>query len=205
MLNIENLRFDNNGLIPAVIQDASTKAVLTVAYMNRDSLERTVETGQTWFFSRSRNELWHKGETSGHFQLVKEIRADCDGDALLIEAVPLGPACHTGETSCFYRSLVEVEMEDSRSVIEKLFETVKERKANPKEGSYTNYLFDKGIDKILKKVGEETSEVIIAAKNSSKEELIYETADLFYHMTVLLVSQGIEPSDIASELLKRVK
>lgn len=205
MLNIENLRFDNNGLIPAVIQDASTKALLMVAYMNRDSLEKTIETGQTWFFSRSRNELWHKGETSGHFQLVKEIRVDCDGDALLIEAVPLGPACHTGETSCFYRSLVEVEMEDSRSVIEKLFETVKERKANPKEGSYTNYLFDKGIDKILKKVGEETSEVIIATKNSSKEELIYETADLFYHMTVLLVSQGIEPSDIASELLKRVK
>lgn len=205
MLNIENLRFDNNGLIPAVIQDASTKAVLTVAYMNRESLERTIETGQTWFFSRSRNELWHKGETSGHFQLVKEIRADCDGDALLIEVKPLGPACHTGEISCFYRSLVEFQREDSRSVIEKLFETVKERKANPKEGSYTNYLFDKGIDKILKKVGEETSEVIIAAKNSSKEELIYETADLFYHMTVLLVSQGIEPSDIASELLKRVK
>ena len=202
-MNLEDLRFDSNGLITAVIQDVSTKEVLMVAYMNEESLHKTIETGQTWFFSRSRNELWHKGETSGNFQHVKGIRYDCDGDALLIEVEPLGPSCHTGEKSCFYRGIVE--SEPIVSVISQLFDTVKIRKANPKEGSYTNYLFDKGIDKILKKVGEETSEVIIAAKNSSKEELIYETADLVYHMTVLLVNQGIDPIEISNELKKRVK
>jgi phosphoribosyl-ATP pyrophosphohydrolase/phosphoribosyl-AMP cyclohydrolase len=202
-MNLEDLRFDSNGLITAVIQDVSTKEVLMVAYMNEESLHKTIETGQTWFFSRSRNELWHKGETSGNFQHVKGIRYDCDGDALLIEVEPLGPSCHTGEKSCFYRGIVE--SEPIVSVISRLFDTVKIRKANPKEGSYTNYLFDKGIDKILKKVGEETSEVIIAAKNNSKEELIYETADLVYHMTVLLVNQGIDPIEISNELKKRVK
>lgn len=202
-MNLEDLSFDSNGLITAVIQDVTTKEVLMVAYMNEESLHKTIETGQTWFFSRSRNELWHKGETSGNFQQVKGIRYDCDGDALLIEVEPLGPSCHTGERSCFYRSIVESEPNDS--VISRLFETVRERKANPKAGSYTNYLFDKGIDKILKKVGEETSEVIIAAKNNSKEELIYETADLVYHMTVLLVNQGIDPIEISNELKKRVK
>lgn len=202
-MNLEDLRFDSNGLITAVIQDVSTKEVLMVAYMNEESLHKTIETGQTWFFSRSRNELWHKGETSGNFQHVKGIRYDCDGDALLIEVEPLGPSCHTGEKSCFYRGIVE--SEPIVSVISQLFDTVKIRKANPKEGSYTNYLFDKGIDKILKKVGEETSEVIIAAKNNSKEELIYETADLVYHMTVLLVNQGIDPIEISNELKKRVK
>jgi phosphoribosyl-AMP cyclohydrolase / phosphoribosyl-ATP pyrophosphohydrolase len=183
-------------LITTVVQDFSTKEVLMVAYMNQESLEQTIKTGQTWFFSRSRNELWHKGETSGNYQSVKGIRYDCDGDALLIEVEPLGPACHTGEKSCFYRNIVESESTLVHSVISRLFETVKERKANPKEGSYTQYLFNKGIDKILKKVGEETSEVIIAAKNNSKEELIYETADLVYHMTVLLVNQGIDIKDI---------
>ena len=178
-MNLEELSFDSNGLITAVIQDVTTKEVLMVAYMNEESLRKTIETGQTWFFSRSRNELWHKGETSGNFQHVKGIRYDCDGDALLIEVEPQGPSCHTGEQSCFYRSIVE--SEPNSSVISRLFVTVKERKANPKAGSYTNYLFDKGIDKILKKVGEETSEVIIASKNNSKEELIYETADLVYH------------------------
>ena len=202
-MNLEDLSFDSNGLITAVIQDVSTKEILMVAYMNEESLHKTIETGQTWFFSRSRNELWHKGETSGNFQHVKGIRYDCDGDALLIEVEPLGPSCHTGERSCFYRSIVE--SEPNGSVISRLFETVKERKANPKAGSYTNYMFDKGIDKILKKVGEETSEVIIAAKNNSKEELIYETADLVYHMTVLLVNQGIDPIEISNELKKRVK
>lgn len=202
-MNLEDLNFDSNGLITAVIQDVSTKEVLMVAYMNEESLRKTIETGQTWFFSRSRNELWHKGETSGNFQQVKGIRYDCDGDALLIEVEPQGPSCHTGERSCFYRSIVE--SEPNSSVISQLFETVKERKANPKAGSYTNYLFDKGIDKILKKVGEETSEVIIAAKNNSKEELIYETADLVYHMSVLLVNQGIDPIEISNELKKRVK
>jgi phosphoribosyl-ATP pyrophosphohydrolase/phosphoribosyl-AMP cyclohydrolase len=201
---MDDLQFDSNGLITTVIQDADSKEVLMVAYMNRESLDRTIQTGQTWFFSRSRNELWHKGETSGNFQTVTSIRYDCDGDALLIEVKPMGPACHTGKKSCFYRSITEDEG-NKLNIIEQLFETVKERKAHPKEGSYTNYLFDKGIDKILKKVGEETSEVIIAAKNNSKEELIYETADLVYHMTVLLVNQGIDPNDIAKELLKRVK
>ena len=204
-MSINDIRFDKDGLITTVVQDFSTKEVLMVAYMNQESLEQTIKTGQTWFFSRSRNELWHKGETSGNFQMVKGIRYDCDGDALLIEVEPQGPACHTGEKSCFYRSVVQCESKPVLSEISRLFETVKERKANPKEGSYTQYLFDKGIDKILKKVGEETSEVIIAAKNNSKEELIYETADLVYHMTVLLVNQGIDVKDITDELKKRVK
>ena len=204
-MSINDIRFDKDGLITTVVQDFSTKEVLMVAYMNQESLEQTIKTGQTWFFSRSRNELWHKGETSGNFQMVKEIRYDCDGDALLIEVEPQGPACHTGERSCFYRSVVQGESKPVLSEISRLFETVKERKAFPKEGSYTQYLFDKGIDKILKKVGEETSEVIIAAKNNSKEELIYETADLVYHMTVLLVNQGIDVKDITDELKKRVK
>jgi phosphoribosyl-ATP pyrophosphohydrolase/phosphoribosyl-AMP cyclohydrolase len=204
-MSINDICFDKDGLITTVVQDFSTKEVLMVAYMNQESLEQTIKTGQTWFFSRSRNELWHKGETSGNFQLVKEIRYDCDGDALLIEVEPQGPACHTGEISCFYRSIVQAESKPALSEISRLFETVKERKAHPKEGSYTQYLFDKGIDKILKKVGEETSEVIIAAKNNSKEELIYETADLVYHMTVLLVNQGIDVKDITDELKKRVK
>lgn len=204
MRSLDDLQFDSNGLITTVIQDADSREVLMVAYMNRESLDRTIQTGQTWFFSRSRNELWHKGETSGNFQTVRSIRYDCDGDALLIEVDPMGPACHTGKLSCFYRSITKDEG-NKLNIIEQLFETVKERKAHPKEGSYTNYLFDKGIDKILKKVGEETSEVIIAAKNISKEELIYETADLVYHMTVLLVNQGIDPQDIAKELLIRVK
>lgn len=204
-MSINDIRFDKDGLITTVVQDFSTKDVLMVAYMSKDSLEKTIATGQTWFYSRSRNELWHKGETSGNFQTVKRIRYDCDGDALLIEVDPSGPACHTGETSCFYRKLVESDSNPAISEISRLFETVKQRKANPKEGSYTQYLFSKGIDKILKKVGEETSEVIIAAKNNSKEELIYETADLVYHMTVLLVNQGIEMKDITDELKKRVK
>lgn len=204
-MKIDDIRFDDNGLITAVVQDINTKDVLMVAYMNQEALNQTIQSGQTWFFSRSRNELWHKGETSGNFQDVKSIRYDCDGDALLIEVEPKGPACHTGANSCFFRTIVQSEPLSSASIITRLFETVKERKANPKEGSYTNYLFDKGIDKILKKVGEETSEVIIAAKNDSKEELIYETADLVYHMTVLLIEQGIDAQEIANELKKRVK
>jgi phosphoribosyl-AMP cyclohydrolase / phosphoribosyl-ATP pyrophosphohydrolase len=204
-MSISDIRFDSYGLVTAVVQDVNTKEVLMVAYMNQKALDQTILTGQTWFFSRSRNQLWHKGETSGNFQSVKAIRYDCDGDALLIEVEPLGPACHTGEQSCFFRSIIHDESTENISVITRLFETVKERKANPKEGSYTNYLFDKGIDKILKKVGEETSEVIIAAKNDSKDELIYETADLVYHMTVLLVEKGINPQEIAAELKKRVK
>jgi phosphoribosyl-ATP pyrophosphohydrolase/phosphoribosyl-AMP cyclohydrolase len=204
-MSINDIRFDSNGLVTAVVQDAFSKEVLMVAYMNQEALNQTVKSGQTWFFSRSRNELWHKGDTSGNYQTVKAIRYDCDGDALLIEVEPLGPACHTGEQSCFYRNIIQGELTENVSIISRLFETVKERKANPKEGSYTNYLFDKGIDKILKKVGEETSEVIIAAKNDSKDELIYETADLVYHMTVLLVEKGIDPQEIAKELNKRVK
>lgn len=204
-MSISEIRFDSQGLITAVVQDHLTKEVLMVAYMNKESLEQTIKTSQTWFFSRSRNELWHKGETSGNFQVVKGIRYDCDGDALLIEVEPQGPACHTGRPSCFYRNILESETKAEASVITQLFETVKERKAHPKEGSYTQYLFDKGVDKILKKVGEETSEVIIAAKNESKEELIYETADLVYHMAVLLVNQGIDLKDIADELKKRAK
>ena len=195
-----NLKFDEKGLIPAIVQDARTGKVLMMAYMNEESLEITKKEGRACFWSRSRRELWRKGETSGNVQKVVSIKTDCDGDCLLIVVEPAGPACHTGEESCFFN-----EIHDGADVFtyEGLYELIKGRKENPKEGSYTTYLFDKGLEKILKKVGEETSEVIIGAMKKSKEETIYEIADLAYHVMVLMAEMGISLNDIRAELASR--
>lgn len=202
---IKNIKFDEKGLVPAVVQDSETGAVLMMAYMNEESLLKTVKTKETWFFSRSRNELWNKGATSGNTQAVVEMSYDCDGDTILVKVVQKGVACHTGEYSCFFNNIVESESDASYDVLERLYALVKDRKENPVEGSYTNYLFDKGVDKILKKVGEESAEVIIGAKNDSAEEVIYEASDLVYHMVVLLVQMGVSISDIKRELNNRHK
>ena len=194
-MNIENIKFDEKGLVPAIVQDYYTKEVLTLAYMNRESLEITLKEKKTCFYSRSRQELWLKGETSGNYQHVVSIKYDCDGDALLIEVTKDGPACHTGEESCFYNSLFESE-DYSGFTAEKLYKLIEERKTNPSEKSYTSYLFEKGIDKILKKVGEEATEVIIGAKNNDNEELKYEIADLYYHTLVLMIEQGLTIQDM---------
>lgn len=200
---LENIKYDSNGLVPAVVQDAVTKQVLMLAYMNEESIKKTLETNKTWFFSRSRNELWNKGATSGHTQTVKRMSYDCDGDSILLEVIQVGPACHTGEKSCFFNEMYA--SEDRVFELPQLFNLIKNRKATPLEGSYTNYLFDKGIDKILKKVGEEAAEVIIAAKNPDVVELQYEVSDLVYHTLVLMVERGLELKDIAEELKKRLK
>lgn len=196
------IKFDEMGLIPAIIQDYYTKKVLTLAYMNKESLGITMLEGRTCFFSRSRNELWRKGETSGNFQKVVNITADCDGDALVIEVIKDGPACHTGEESCFFDSIYQTEGNGKFSYDE-LYEMLKQRKKSPKEGSYTTYLFEKGKDKILKKIGEECTEVIIGAAKNERAETIYEIADLAYHVMVLMVEEGIEMKDISAELGKR--
>jgi len=198
----ENLRFDSQGLIPAVVTDYYTKQVLTVAYMNRESLEITMKEGRTCFFSRSRKELWRKGETSGNTQEVVNITADCDGDALVVEVIKKGPACHTGRESCFFQSVYQSETTNAFSV-NQLYEMIADRKENPKNGSYTNYLFDKGIEKILKKVGEESAEVIIAAAREKREEIIYEVSDLAYHLMVMMVESGVRPEEIVKELAGR--
>lgn len=201
---IENIKFNGHGLVPAVVQDVYTREVLMLAYMNEESLKKTMETGETWFFSRSRNELWNKGATSGHTQIVKKMSYDCDGDTILVEVEQIGGiACHTGAKSCFFNTMYETE--EKVFELGKLFQLIKDRKAEPVEGSYTNYLFDKGIDKILKKVGEECAEVIIAAKNPDLTELQYELSDLVYHSMVLMVERGLELKDIAEELKKRLK
>lgn len=197
-----DLKFDDKGLIPAVVQDYYTKQVLTVAYMNREALDITMKEGYTCFFSRSRQELWRKGETSGNRQKVVNITADCDGDALTVEVVKAGPACHTGAESCFFNEIYQAEDETPFSY-EGLYQMIQGRKTEPKEGSYTTYLFDKGMDKILKKVGEECTEVIIAGAKADKEETIYEIADLAYHVMVMMVEQGIELKDVTAELAKR--
>lgn len=196
------LKFDEKGLIPAVVQDYYSKQVLTVAYMNEEALEITLKEGRTCFFSRSRNELWRKGEVSGNYQQVVSITADCDGDALVIEVIKSGPACHTGEESCFFNP-VYVSQEVTPFSYSGLYNMIKERKTDPQQGSYTTYLFDKGIEKILKKVGEESTEVIIAGAKDNKEETVYEIADLAYHIMVMMVEQGIEMKDITAELGKR--
>ena len=201
-VNIETLAFDSNGLIPAIVQDAITRQVLTLAYMNRESLEKTIETKETWFYSRSRKKLWNKGETSGNKQEVKKISYDCDQDALLVQVDPLGPACHKGEESCFHQSLYTNEV-PSKEIIPTLVDKIKDRKENPIEGTYTTYLFEQGIDKILKKVGEESSEVIIASKNDDHGELTGEMADLTYHMLVLMEETGVSLADIKKVLIKR--
>lgn len=209
MIKLEDLKFDERGLIPAIIQDVDTKEVLMLAYMNDDSLKKTLSTGETWFWSRSRKELWHKGETSGHIQKVKSISYDCDGDTLLIQVEQVGVACHTGARSCFFNLLYLYEEERGEKIdsdiIERLYEIITDRKVNPKENSYTNYLLDEGLDKILKKIGEEAAEVIIAAKNPDRDELIYETGDLLYHLLVLLNKKDVVPREIFAELGNRFR
>ena len=202
MINISELKFDKNGLIPAVVVDAVSGKVLTLAYMNEESLKITMEKKLTCFFSRSRGELWLKGETSGNYQHVVSITADCDKDALVVSVRRDGPACHTGEESCFFNPVYENEdMKDfSLSALMKLIEG---RKTERTEGSYTTYLFDKGLDKILKKVGEESTEVIIGAKGGDKKETIYEIADLTYHLLVLMIEMGISLEDVHDELASR--
>jgi len=213
---IENIKFDEKGLVPAIIQDNKSGQVLMMAYMNRESLAKTMETGRTWFYSRSRQQLWMKGEESGHIQEVKEILYDCDQDTLLIKVEQTGVACHTGHYSCFYRdiegnetepSLIDTEKiyasEQGPGILYELYDIISDRKEKMPEGSYTSYLFDKGLDKILKKVGEENAEVIIAAKNREKSEVVYEVSDLIYHLLVLLVEQRVELGDIFAELKSR--
>ncbi len=202
MLNINELKFDERGLIPAIVVDAITKKVLTLAYMSRESLAISMERGLTCFFSRSRGELWLKGETSGNYQHIVSITADCDNDALVVVVDKDGPACHTGTDSCFTHPVYD-SPELSEFSIDGLYELISERREHPKEGSYTNYLFDKGIDKILKKIGEECTEVIIAAKADDKRETVYEIADLAYHTLVLMLEMGITPADIHRELASR--
>ena len=202
MLNIDELRFDSQGLIPAIVVDAQSKKVLTLAYMNRESLEISVKEGRTCFWSRSRRELWRKGETSGNIQHIIDITTDCDRDALVVTVNKDGPACHLGTDSCFNDKVYESGTSAPFSV-EGLYTLLQGRKATLPEGSYTTYLFQKGLDKILKKVGEESTEVIIAGKAEDKPETIYEIADLMYHVMVLMVELGISVEEVLSELASR--
>ncbi len=203
-MDINQVKFDDKGLVPVVTQDIKTNAVLMVAYMNAESLQKTLESGDMWYYSRSRQQLWRKGETSGHVQKLHELKIDCDGDTLLAMVSQEGPACHTGRYSCFFESLYgEGAYSGGYGIIDELFAVIEDRKVNPKEGSYTNYLFSKGIDKILKKVGEESAEVIIAAKNAARDEIRYESADLIYHLLVMLSERGLNPSEVFAELEKR--
>lgn len=199
---MDQLVFDESGLIPAIIQDASTGKVLTLAYMNQTALNKTLETGETWLYSRSRQQLWNKGESSGNKQMVKNISYDCDGDSLLVQVQPLGPACHTGESTCFHNQFDDGD-KDSFAMIDDLVDIIQQRYENPIDGSYTTYLFREGIDKVLKKIGEETSEVIIGAKNNDQEELIWEISDLVYHILMLMDIQGVSLDAIRRELQKR--
>lgn len=202
MLDINELKFDDRGLIPAVVVDAVTKQVLTVAYMNEESLRISMAEGRTCFWSRSRQELWRKGETSGNMQHIVSITADCDADALVVVVEKDGPACHTGSDSCFFRPVWHSDTLQDFS-LQGLYDLLADRKAARPEGSYTSYLFDKGIDKILKKVGEESTEVIIAAKADDRKETVYELADLAYHAMVLMVQMGISVEDVHRELASR--
>jgi len=202
MVNIDELKFDDKGLIPAVVVEAATKRVLMLAYMNRESLRISMEKELTCFWSRSRQELWLKGDTSGNYQHIVSITADCDRDSLVIEVVPDGPACHLGTVSCFEYPVYKSEDREPFS-LDGLMRLIEGRKTEKKEGSYTTYLFEKGIDKILKKVGEESTEVIIAGKAGDKKETVYEISDLVYHVMVLMVQMGISPDDIRKELASR--
>lgn len=221
MNSFDGIKFCENGLIPAIVQSAADGEVLMLAYMDLESLAKTLETGETWFYSRRRRELWHKGETSGNRQLIEEIRLDCDGDALLVRVRQIGQgACHTGERSCFHRIVrrdpdgdICIEFRDGaecsieepcdESILTELYRVICDRKANPVEGSYTCYLFREGLDKILKKVGEECAETIIGSKNRSEQEIVYETADLIYHLLVMLAFHGIGPDQVWKELARR--
>ncbi|GAA0352518.1 bifunctional phosphoribosyl-AMP cyclohydrolase/phosphoribosyl-ATP diphosphatase HisIE [Bacillus horti] len=226
---IEGIKFDQQGLVPAIVQDVTSKEVLTLAYMNKESLQRSIETKQTWFYSRSRQELWHKGATSGHTQEIVDIRFDCDADALVVLVKPAGPACHTGSYSCFSESLLyrkrdKEDTEDEKdgdelkadsnaytmsqsgerfAILNLLEKTIAERETERPEGAYTTYLFEKGVDKILKKVGEEAAEIIIAAKNRDPEELKWEVADFLYHLLVLLREQKLPLDDVLKVLEER--
>ncbi len=207
---LERIKFDQQGLVPAIVQDATNGTVLMLAYMNRESLAKTLETGTTWFYSRSRQELWNKGATSGHVQTVKELLYDCDGDTLLVKVEQTGAACHEGTYSCFSRRFGETESTLTErpqvlgaAVLPELFAVLEDRRKNPQEGSYTSSLFAKGEDRILKKIGEEAAETIIAAKNHSQGEVIYEMADLWYHCLVLLAAHNISLSALMDELAKR--
>ncbi|WP_409290324.1 bifunctional phosphoribosyl-AMP cyclohydrolase/phosphoribosyl-ATP diphosphatase HisIE [Peribacillus sp. SCS-37] len=213
-MNIDELKFDENGLLPAIVQDYRTKEVLTLAYMNKESLNFSIESKETWFYSRSRQELWHKGATSGNTQRIQEIKWDCDSDALVVLVEPAGPACHTGAASCFSNSLLLTDaggQEDrtdeggkpSADFLLELEELLEQREKERPEGSYSTYLFEKGVDKILKKVGEESAEVIIAAKNRDHEELKWETADLFFHVLVLLREQKLPFQEVMKVLKER--
>ena len=202
MIDLDTLKFDEKGLIPAIVVDAESKKVLTLAYMNRESLEISMKEGRTCFYSRSRQELWRKGETSGNVQHIVSITADCDRDALTVEVIKDGPACHLGTDSCFSNQVFRSDIPDPFT-LEGLMKLLEGRKTEKKEGSYTTYLFEKGIDKILKKVGEETTEVIVAGKGGDKRETIYEIADLTYHVMVLMIEMGISLEDIHKELASR--
>ena len=203
MFDIEKLKFDEKGLIPAIVIDDESGEVLTLAYMNKESLGISLEKKLICFWSRSRQELWLKGETSGNYQHIVSITADCDMDALTVRVRKDGPACHTGENSCFFNKVMENEEIAPAFSVDALVEMLEGRKTNPKEGSYTTYLFEKGIDKILKKVGEECTEVIIAGKADDKAETIYEISDLMYHVLVLMIEMGISVDDIMKELASR--
>lgn len=207
MIDLEKIQFNSEGLIPAIAQDVKTGAVLMMAYMNEESLKITLDTGYATYFSRSRQKLWKKGETSGHVQKVRAMYYDCDGDSLLLQVDQVGNACHTGEYSCFHNPLVSLvegaNQLPSSAILQEVYNVIADRKVHPKEGSYTNYLLDKGVEKICKKVGEEASESIIAAVKGSNEELRYEVADLMYHVMVLLFNQGLTPAEIWAELQKR--
>jgi phosphoribosyl-ATP pyrophosphohydrolase/phosphoribosyl-AMP cyclohydrolase len=221
---IEGLKFDAAGLMPALVQDSRTRRVLTLAYMNAESLRKTLETRETWFWSRARSCLWHKGETSGNTQRVVEVMLDCDGDALNVLVVPNGPACHTGAESCFHNEIQDAGPIDAvrsetplfevgpdaapshlAEVLDTLYALVASRKRGKPAGSYTSYLFDQGLDKILKKVGEESAETIIAAKNDDRDALVKEISDLFYHLVVLLVERGLTLEEVRDELISRGK
>lgn len=204
-IEFKDFKLNSDGMIPVVTQDYKTKEVLMLAYMNEEAFYKTIETGKMTYYSRSRNELWTKGLTSGHLQYVKSLTIDCDNDTILAKVLQIGSACHTGNQSCFYTDLVKKEYEDINplTVFEEVYQVIMDRKQNPKEGSYTNYLFDKGIDKILKKCGEEATEIVIAAKNPDAEELKYEISDYLYHLMVLMAECGIDWNDVIKELAHR--
>ncbi|MBU1143116.1 MAG: bifunctional phosphoribosyl-AMP cyclohydrolase/phosphoribosyl-ATP diphosphatase HisIE [Firmicutes bacterium] len=204
IIDLSEIKFDENGLVPVVVQSIETNDVLMLAYMNKEALDLTIQEGVATYYSRSRKSLWKKGETSGHYQYVKSLSYDCDGDSILLKVIQVGVACHTNKMSCFFNEVISSDLEIKKSyLLEELYATIAERKKNPIEGSYTNYLFNKGLDKILKKVGEETAEVIIASKNKSSSEMIYEISDLVYHTLVLMVNEGIELKSIEEELKGR--
>lgn len=203
--DINKVKFNSDGLIPVVVQAFDTKEVLMLAYMNLEALKITLETKQATYYSRSRKSLWIKGETSGNIQKVQALYLDCDQDSILLSVDQVGVACHTGSRSCFFDEVFKLDSKTNENIIEVLYNIIKMRKENPVEGSYTTYLFTKGIDKILKKVGEETSEIIIGAKNNSNTETVYEISDLVYHLIVLMVEQNISLKDIELELQKRRK